>query len=88
MPAQRPSGPVKVIHGANDDDFDLVGVEVMVVYQDFAVAFNMPKQAISFVNGVRTGRDHRLQRSEIWEFILPWSRKGGDDQGNEYHHHF
>ena len=78
------AGDVKVIHAANDNIFNLVGVNVFVVRRNLADAFNLPQQAIPFVNGVQVALDYRLQNSDILEFVVPNCRKGSMDDHDQY----
>lgn len=75
-PQHRSSGRVKVIHGANDDVFEVVGVSVASVQASLVDAFNIPDDAVSFVDGEEVGRDHRLQDDDTLEFRVCWGRKG------------
>lgn len=74
-------GRVKVIHGPNDEMFsNLVGISVAAVRHLLAEPFNIPADAVAFVNGERVGSLYRLQANETLEFVREWGRKGsGDD---------
>lgn len=69
---------VKVIHGLNDDVFDLPGaVPVSIIRRNLRDAFNIPAEAIAFVNGVLVLDDFRLLDDDTLEFVVPWGRKEG-----------
>ena len=68
---------VKVIHGANDRIFRLPDdTTVFSVGHNLAEAFNIPPQAIAFVNGRQAARSYRLRGHDILEFVVPTGRKG------------
>jgi len=74
-------GRVKVIHGPNDEIFsNLVGISVAAVRHLLAEPFNIPADAVAFVNGERVGSLYRLQANETLEFVRPWGRKGGEEK--------
>lgn len=74
-------GRVKVIHGPNDEMFsNLVGISVAAVRHLLAEPFNIPADAVAFVNGERVGSLYRLERNETLEFVREWGRKGGDEK--------
>jgi len=61
---------VKVIHGANDDFFDLPdGTTVHNVRRNLVDAFNIPAEAISFVNGAPVEPSYRLLPNDSLEFV-------------------
>ena len=74
---------VKVIHGANDDLFDVVGVTVATVQENLADAFNIPMEAFAWVNGRIVGEDFRLRGSDILEFIFSGGSKGAKPRSDD-----
>jgi len=70
------SGLVKIIHGANDGVFNVVGSSVAIVRESLVDAFNLPDEAIAFVNGKPVGGDFRLQANDTLEFVKQSGRKG------------
>ena len=72
-------GLVKIIHGANDGIFNVGGASVASVRASLAVAFNIPDEAIAFVNGELVRHDFRVWANDILEFIFQWGGKGGSD---------
>lgn len=78
------TGSVKVIHGANDDTFNIAGANVFVVRRNLADAFNLPPQAIPFVNGVQVAQYCQLQDGDTLEFVVPWGRKGATENRDDY----
>ncbi len=67
---------VKVIHGANDGTFALEGAKVGTVRSSLVDAFNIPKIAIAFVNGVQVDMDYTLATGDTLEFFKKSGRKG------------
>ena len=76
--------PVKVIHGACDGEFDLVGSTVGRVRASLVDAFNIPFGALAFVNGDLVAEDCHLRALDILEFVRQWGRKGATDNRDEY----
>lgn len=71
-----PAGVVKVIHGANDGEFDgLVGATVQQVYRYLIDAFNLSNDSIALINGVRVEPDCRLESNDTLEFCKRAGRK-------------
>jgi len=61
---------VKIIHGPNDDCFDLPdGSTVLSVSHNLADAFNIPAEAIALVNGALVEPSHRLLPNDTLEFV-------------------
>ena len=75
---------VKVIHGANDGVFDLAGATVSRVQGSLLDAFNIPPDALPFVNGEQVDEDHLLWHDDTLEFILKFGQKGGNPWGRGY----
>lgn len=72
------SGPIRVIHGPNHDEFfSLVGVSVGRVRLSLADAFNVPDEAAAFINGGQARYDDLLLPGDFLEFIKPWGHKAG-----------
>lgn len=68
---------VKVIHGANDDSFQLAGKTVGNVRSSLVDAFNIPPNgAIAFVNDVQVDMDYLLEGGETLEFCKQYGQKG------------
>ena len=62
--------PVKIIHGPNDDIFDLPdGSTVLNVSRNLADAFNIPAEAIALVNGALVESSYRLLSNDTLEFV-------------------
>lgn len=74
------SGPVKVIHGANDGIFSVAGVAVASVRASLVDAFNIPGDAEAFVNGEAVPPAYRLQDHDTLEFIKHRGQKGVGDR--------
>lgn len=67
---------VKVIHGANDDSFNLAGSKVSAVRASLVDAFNIPGDALSFVDGEQVDGNYVLQSSQTLEFVKQAGVKG------------
>jgi sulfur carrier protein ThiS len=67
---------VKVIHGANDGEFDLAGSKVSTVRASLVDAFNVPGDALAFVNGNVVPASYRLARNDTLEFVRAIGTKG------------
>jgi len=72
----RRNGMVKIIHGANDDEFDIAGATVSRVYSNLIDAFNIPKTALAFVNGEQVDGTYVLRANDTLEFCKQSGRKG------------
>lgn len=76
---------VKVIHGANDGVFEVVGATVASVQASLADAFNIPHEAFAFVNRKIVPEDYRLRAQDDLVFSVLEGRKGAgpkdDPQG-------
>lgn len=70
------SGSVKIIHGANDGIFNVVGTTVANVRESLIDAFNLPAHAVAFANMERVGDDFRLQADSTLQFVIRAGRKG------------
>jgi hypothetical protein len=60
---------VTVIHGANVGVFDLAGRSVSTALASLLDAFNIPSEAISFINGQQVEPNYVLQSNETLEFV-------------------
>ena len=67
---------VKVICGANDDRLPVVGCRVGTIRNSLVDAFNLPSQALAFVNGVEVGPSFRVQAHNVLEFCKKHGYKG------------
>jgi hypothetical protein len=73
-------GPVKIIHGANDGIFNVGGASVASVRASLVDAFNIPGEALAFVNGEVVRHDFRVRGNDTLEFVKQWGVKGVGDQ--------
>jgi hypothetical protein len=69
-------GFVKILHGANDGIFGVVGATVASVRESLVDAFNIPVEAMPFVNGETVKGDFRLRANDTLEFVKRAGRKG------------
>jgi hypothetical protein len=69
-------GRIKVIHGANDEEFELVGQKVSSVRASLVDAFNIPGDALALVNGEQVNNDYVLVANDTLEFIKAAGVKG------------
>jgi len=70
---------VKVIHGANDGEFDLSGHTVGVARSSLEVVFNIPIEAAAFVNGEAVHVSYVLAPNDCLEFVKQFGIKGLGD---------
>ena len=70
------AGKVKVIHGANDDEFEIAGATVQQVRANLVDAFNIPGDALAFVDGEQVDGNHILQATQVLEFVKAAGVKG------------
>jgi len=75
---------VKVIHGANDGVFDVAGCPVFSVRLSLVDAFNIPPDALSFVNGEQVGSEYLLVPGDTLEFVRQSGEKGGNPWGRNH----
>jgi len=68
---------VKIIHGANDGEFNLSGHSLASLRTSLVGAFNIPADAIAFVNGRRVTSDFIAQAQDVIEFVRERGEKGG-----------
>lgn len=71
---------VKIIHGANDGVFPVSGNSVATVRESLVDAFNIPGEALAFVNGEQTNDEFRLRGNDTLEFVKQAGRKGVGDR--------
>ena len=74
--AKLDAATVKVLHGANDGVFNLVGAKVQSVRASLVDAFNIPADALSFVNGEQVDANYVLQTNDTLEFVKQAGVKG------------
>lgn len=67
--------PIHVSHGSCDGQFDLAGRKVGELRQALAVAFNIPTNAITFVNGKKAKASVVLKPGDRVEFVKPARKK-------------
>ena len=67
---------VKVIHCSNEGSFPIAGEKVKHVRLSLADAFNIPKDALPFVNGEQVDMCYTLSADDILEFVKQSGRKG------------
>jgi len=73
---------VKVIHGANSETFALpTRTPISVVKASLLDAFNIPRGAVTYVNGHRVPCNYRLLGNDTLEFIVRNGRKGAAGSG-------
>jgi DNA-binding winged helix-turn-helix (wHTH) protein len=68
---------VRVVHGANEGRFHVEGNTVKQVAYSLRQVFNIPADAVAFVNGKRVTDDHMLADGSNLEFTKDWGSKGG-----------
>ena len=68
---------VKVIHCANDGVFDVAGATVFNVRLSLKDAFNIPAEALPFVDGEQVDGNYRLQGNGTLEFCKQYGEKRG-----------
>lgn len=67
--------PVKVIHGANDGLFNIAGTTVATLLASLSDVFNIPADALAFVNGEQVDPSYRLLASDTVEFVKQYGEK-------------
>jgi hypothetical protein len=70
------AGFVKVIHGLNDGEFPVAGASIAQVRRSLVGAFNIPQEAIPFLNGAHVSNDCRLSDADTLEFVKRNGIKG------------
>lgn len=63
--------PIHVIQGSCDGQFDLAGRTVGDLRKALAVAFNIPTNAVAFVNGEQANASYVLMPGDQVEFVKP-----------------
>ena len=67
---------VKIIHGPNNDKFDLPdGTTVSHISRSLADAFNIPAEAFAFANGELIEPSYRLLPNDVLEFVKQHGEK-------------
>lgn len=66
---------VKVIHGANDGLFNIAGITVSNLMTSLTDVFNIPADALAFVNGEQVDPSYRLLASDTVEFVKQYGEK-------------
>ncbi len=66
---------IQVIHGSCDGQFDLAGRKVGELRQALAVAFNIPSNAVAFVNGEKATASYILKPGDRVEFVKSARKK-------------
>lgn len=67
--------PIHVIFGSADGQFDLVGRKVGELRRALATAFNIPTNAVAFVNGEQVNASYVLEPGDRVEFVKPAPKK-------------
>jgi hypothetical protein len=67
--------PIHVIHGSADGQFDLAGRKVGDLQQALTTAFNIPSNAVNFVNGEKAKASVVLKPGDRVEFVKPARKK-------------
>ncbi len=70
------TGKIKVIYGSNDDTFSIEGASVKSVRLNLAEPFNIPDDALAFVNGEQVDETYILQAHDALEFCKQRGSKG------------
>jgi hypothetical protein len=74
--AAQTNTKVRVVHGSNEQYFDLAGKDVAYVRKNLRDVFNIPKDAAVWVNGKSVDEDFILQPSQSVEFLKSAGVKG------------
>jgi excisionase family DNA binding protein len=72
-------GRVKLLHGANTDTLPVAGESAANLRNMLQDAFNIPPDALAFVNGRLVRPTYRVREHDCLEFVVRWGRKGADD---------
>ena len=67
---------MKVIHGANDGEFDVAGFPLARLRASLVDAFNIPDDAIALANGRRVSLGYVTQAQDVIEFVRERGEKG------------
>jgi len=68
---------VRVIHGANEGQFDLKDKTIDCVAKQLREVFNIPEDAVAIVDGKQASFDYILSDEESVEFVKENGSKGG-----------
>jgi hypothetical protein len=74
--AAQTNTKVRVVHGSNEQYFDLAGKDVAYVRKNLRDVFNIPKDAAVWVNGKAVEEDFVLQAGQSCEFLKSAGVKG------------
>ena len=69
-------GNVRITHGANDGEFQVVGKTVASVRRSLKTAYNIPDDAQSLIKGKPVSEDYVLKSSDNLEFVKAAGVKG------------
>ena len=69
-------GTVTVQYGASQEDLNVGGSSVGTVRSSLVDAFNIPKDAVPFVNGEQVDENYVLQANQVLEFVKQAGVKG------------
>ena len=69
-------GTVTVQYGASQEDLNVGGSSVGTVRSSLVDAFNIPKDAVPFVNGEQVDENYVLQVNQVLEFVKQAGVKG------------
>lgn len=68
---------VRIVHGANEGQFNFVGKSIDYVAKQLQQVFNIPHDAVALVDGEKVTFDYILSNGESVEFVQENGRKGG-----------
>jgi hypothetical protein len=77
MDKRNSSHLVRVVHGANEGQFQLEGCTVGQVARSLREVFNIPGNASALVNGNEVSGSHQLTSGDNVEFVRTFGLKGG-----------
>ena len=66
----------RIVHGANEDFFQCSGRTVGSLKRSLREVFNIPTDAIGFVDGLTVDDTYLLSGDETLEFVREWGEKG------------
>lgn len=70
------TGTVTIIHGAEEQSFDVSGKSVAYVRENLGDVFNVPRDADALVNGQPVTENHTLNQQDVLEFVKQAGVKG------------
>lgn len=74
---------IRVVHGANEGVFCIAGAMVSTARLSLVDAFNIPSDAIAFVNGLQVDPTYKLMPNNTLEFVKKLGEKGGRYPGGK-----